>query len=181
MADSGLGLKEIFPPRRVGTRMEISRKTDYALRILSELIKSDKDVLSVRVVAQKHQIPYSFARSIQHDLTRAGIISSSRGSHGGMSILARPEKTSILDVVEAVQGPVRMASCSGAEDGEPCPFRDECHFNPIWCEAERMLEMFFKSVTLEQVVVEGLHPRIADDVSFELVGMHNKPDTVSSR
>lgn len=161
--------------------MEISRKTDYALRILSELVKNGKDVLSVRLVAEKHQIPYSFARSIQHDLTRAGIISSSRGSHGGMSLSVNPETVTILDIVEAIQGPVRMAGCSTAQDGEPCPFREECHFNPIWCEAERMLEMFFKSVTLQDVVMRGLHPRVPDTMSFELVGMGPKPDTVSSR
>ena len=66
--------------------MDISRKTDYSLRMLSELVKSDGGIVSVRTAAEKNGIPHSFARSIQHDLVRAGIVESMRGSHGGMRL-----------------------------------------------------------------------------------------------
>ena len=48
--------------------MDISRKTDYALRILSMLVESGDELLSVRVAAEQVDVPYSFARSIQHGL-----------------------------------------------------------------------------------------------------------------
>ena len=71
--------------------MDLSRKTDYALRILAELIRHDgKTVLSVRTAAKKNDVPYSFARSIQHDLTLAGIIQSTRGARGGMKLVKDP-------------------------------------------------------------------------------------------
>ena len=66
--------------------MDISRKTDYALRILSILATSESDLLSVRVAAEQVDVPYSFARSIQHGLAQAGIVESLRGVHGGMSL-----------------------------------------------------------------------------------------------
>ena len=49
-----------------GRNVDISRKTDYSLRMLAELVRSD-GVVSVRAAAEKNGIPYSFARSIQHD------------------------------------------------------------------------------------------------------------------
>ena len=83
--------------------MEISRKTDYAIRMLSSLVRSPKKLLSVRDAAEENDIPYSFARSIQHDLVIAGVIVSTRGSHGGMMLAIDPTEVSVLDIVEAVQ------------------------------------------------------------------------------
>ena len=163
--------------------MDISRKTDYSLRMLSELVKSDGGIVSVRTAAEKNGIPYSFARSIQHDLVRAGIVESMRGSHGGMRLAVDPKKVTIKTIIEAVQGPVYVATCSECgEDGGPCPFRPECHFNPIWCEAERILEVYFNSVTLYDVVVNYEHPVLANGNEFVLVGPESKrPDVPIAR
>ena len=56
--------------------MEIARKTDYALRMLATLAADPAGVVSVREVARANGVPYSFARSIQHDLALAGIVES---------------------------------------------------------------------------------------------------------
>ena len=58
--------------------MEISRKTDYALRMIASLVKQPDGVVSVRTAAKENAVPYSFARSIQHDLTTASIVESLR-------------------------------------------------------------------------------------------------------
>ena len=133
--------------------MEISKKTDYALRMLAMLVREPDQVLSVRTAADENDVPYSFARAIQHDLVRAGIIESLRGSHGGMRLAIDPEKTTLLEVVVAVQGPITLGSCeSMGPDGTICPRIGECHFNPIFCSACAILSEFFNSVTLADVV-----------------------------
>ncbi len=130
--------------------MDISRKTDYALRILAELMRHDNNnVLSVRTAAKKNDVPYSFARSIQHDLTLAGIITSTRGAQGGMKLTIDPKTTSLLTVVEACQGPVAISDCGwNGPDGTPCPRHLHCSFYSIWCGASRMLRDYLDSITL---------------------------------
>ena len=121
--------------------MEISKKTDYALCMLMCLVKNPGRIVSARAAAEDNGVPYSFARAIQHDLASHGIVESIRGAHGGMRLAIDPHETPLLDIIEAVQGPIYVATCATcAEDGGPCPFRPECHFNPVWCEAERMLD-----------------------------------------
>ena len=134
--------------------MDLSRKTDYALRILAELIRHDgKTVLSVRTAAKKNDVPYSFARSIQHDLTLAGIIQSTRGARGGMKLVIDPKTVTLLEIVEACQGPVAISGCDwNGPDGGPCPRSSHCAFNPIWCGASRMLRDYLASVSLSDVV-----------------------------
>lgn len=163
--------------------MDISRKTDYSLRMLAELVRSDGGVVSVRAAAEQNEVPYSFARSIQHDLVRAGIIESTRGSHGGMRLAVDPKTTTIKEIIEAVQGPIYVATCATcADDGGPCPFRPECHFNPVWCEAERILDAYFSMATLYDVVVDKKHPILSQGNQFILVGPeHPKPDVPSAR
>ena len=148
--------------------MDISKKTDYALRMLAALVKDPSGVLSVRTAARESGVPYSFARSIQHDLAVAGIVENTRGATGGMRLAVDPRETTLLQLVEAVQGPVVLAGClDPAREGEPCPNRPSCHFSPIWCNAERLLRGFFSSVTLYDLVEKGLSPVF--DGSFRLV------------
>lgn len=149
--------------------MDISRKTDYALRMLAALVEDPSGVVSVRTAARENEVPYSFARSIQHDLAVAGIVENARGASGGMRLAVNPKETTLLQLVEAVQGPVVIASCANpAGDGEPCPKRGRCHFSPVWCNAERMLRSYLSSVTLHDLVVRGMTPVFRG--GFELVG-----------
>mgnify|MGYP000849360894 CR=1 FL=1 len=135
--------------------MEVSRKTDYALRILSILVKNPDKVISVRDAAQASDVPYSFARVIQHDLVCSHIVSSTRGAQGGMSLAVDPKEITLLDVVEAIQGPILIAGCESAgPDNMPCPRKASCSFNPVWCNAEKILRSYFASVTLSQIVEE---------------------------
>jgi len=92
--------------------MDISRKTDYALRMLAMLAEDRESLLSVRTAAEKVDVPYSFARSIQHGLVLAGIVESLRGVHGGMRLKVDPAQITIRQVVEAIQGPLVMNECT---------------------------------------------------------------------
>ena len=76
--------------------MEVSRRTDYAIRMLLELARSDGAPISVRSLAESQDVPYAFARGIQRELVAAGLVESRRGAHGGI-VLARPaERISLL-------------------------------------------------------------------------------------
>lgn len=142
--------------------MDISRKTDYALRMLAELVRESSGVVSVRSAADQNNVPYSFARSIQRDLVQAGVIESIRGSRGGMRLVADPSTVTLLDVVEAVQGPLAISGCAAAgPDGGECPRAIACGYNPIWRGAQELLDSYLSSVTLAEAVSGRARP-VAD-------------------
>lgn len=147
--------------------MDLSRKTDYALRMLATLVSGSDGVVSVRTAAREGGVPYSFARSIQHDLAVAGIVENTRGATGGMRLAMDPREVTLLQLVEAVQGPVVISSCRVADGSGVCPNCASCHFTAVWCNAERMLRAYFSQVTLYQLVVEGMAPIFTG--GFELV------------
>lgn len=138
--------------------MNISRKTDYALRMLSMLADGENGLLSVRTAAEEVDVPYSFARSIQHGLVQAGIIESLRGVHGGMRLKADPRNVTMRQIVEAVQGPLVMNDCTGGECA--CARMECCCYHPIWAGAQALLRDYLDSVTLHDVVTCSKFPAV---------------------
>lgn len=138
--------------------MNISRKTDYALRMLAMLAENENALMSVRTAAEQVDVPYSFARSIQHGLVQAGIIESLRGVHGGMRLKLDPSEVTIRQIVEAIQGPMCVNDCT-APGGE-CARSGHCCYHPIWAGAQALLHDYLDSVTLEDVVQRRLNPAV---------------------
>lgn len=148
--------------------MEISRKTDYAIRMLSELVRRDGEIVSVRSAAEANDVPYSFARSIQHELVKTGLVESVRGSHGGMRLAVDPRTTTLLQVVESIQGPVfveRSERGSLESDRLATNHAGRC-FDPLWKGARRLMRDYLDAVTLYQVVSEGRAPVLVHGQEF---------------
>jgi Rrf2 family protein len=104
----------------------ITRETDYAMRALARLALSDANV-PVSRLAEREEIPTVFLRKIMQRLQKAGFVASRQGALGGYRLVVEPEDLSMLDIVQAVQGPVALNACF-AEEGicgriDWCPFR----------------------------------------------------------
>lgn len=148
--------------------MDISRKTDYALRMLSMLVQDQDGLLSVRAAAEQVGVPYSFARSIQHGLVQAGIVESLRGVRGGMRLKVDPDKVTIRQIVEAVQGPLTINDCTALEGD--CPRKSNCCYHPIWAGTQALVRSYLDSITLDDVVnckrAPAVDPKFADRSAF---------------
>ena len=114
--------------------MEITRRTDYAIRILLELARVGGGPVSVRELAQSQGVPYAFARSIQRELVDANLVISRRGAQGGI-MLARPaDEIALLDIANAMQKDVSCAVCS--RDPKWCDRMNECAVHLVWREVD---------------------------------------------
>jgi len=135
--------------------MQITRKTDYAIRMLVHLTIEDKGgPVSVRRLAELGDVPYSFARAVQRDLGSAGLVNTTRGARGGMRLARAAEDISLLDIVTAMQGAPSLSMC--ATDPEWCHRSPGCKVHPIWIEANEYLSTYFGSVTLAGLAAETL-------------------------
>ncbi|MDR2196997.1 MAG: Rrf2 family transcriptional regulator [Coriobacteriales bacterium] len=138
--------------------MEISRRTDYAIRLIAALTETQGKPLSVREAARLQTMPYAFARSIQHDLVHAGLITAVRGAQGGMMLAVDPAKLTLLDLIEAVQGPVSVAVCTNDRDW--CDRHDGCPFHGVWQGANSILKDYLSSVSIKELI-EGKQARLS--------------------
>lgn len=133
--------------------MDITRRCDYACRMLRAAYGGGGEYVSVSDIADKEDVPYAFARSIQHDLTKAGIVKTARGARGGLALASDPADVFLLDVLEALQGPVSISAC--VIDPDYCDRRADCAYNKVWQGADNLLAEYFSRISLKDVFEMG--------------------------
>lgn len=129
--------------------MELTRRCDYAFRILRSAYRHQDGYISIADVAEEEDVPYAFARTIQHDLATAGYLRTVRGAKGGLTLSCDPSKVTLLDVLRTLQGPVEIAAC--ATDPSSCSRSESCTINRIWIAADEALNKLMGSLTLKDV------------------------------
>jgi Rrf2 family protein len=101
-------------------------------------------------IAEVQKIPPSFLAKIISQLSIAGLIHTSRGARGGVSMARSPEAISILEVVEAIDGPISLNECSHSADS--CPFGGNCPLRTIWCGTQSELVDRLRRTTFLEVL-----------------------------
>jgi Rrf2 family protein len=130
--------------------MQITHQADYATRAILYLAQREKGKhIATGKVAKEQKIPSSFLAKIVSQLSIAGILQTSRGAHGGIWLARDPEDITLLEVVEAIDGPIRLNVCSDSS-GE-CTLEDDCPMHPVWCEAQDQLITKLKSTNFTQL------------------------------
>jgi Rrf2 family protein len=134
--------------------MQITRQADYAVRAVLYLAKIGPDMrAATSQIAQEQQIPPSFLAKIVSQLSVAGLLQTSRGARGGVSLARTPEQISLLEVVEAIDGPILLNECVAGNG--VCAFGDDCPMQPVWCDAQTELVKRLKTTTFDRFVKNG--------------------------
>ncbi|MCL1891281.1 MAG: Rrf2 family transcriptional regulator [Coriobacteriia bacterium] len=130
--------------------MDITRRTDYAIRLIAALIENEGKPLSVREAAEQQEVPYAFARSIQHDLVLSGFVRTIRGAHGGMVLAKDADSFTLLEFIEAIQGKVNVAICTTADGW--CSRDENCSFHTVWEGANDILRDYLSGATIKDIL-----------------------------
>ena len=126
--------------------MQITRQADYAIRAVRYLARQGENQrAATSTVAREMKIPPSFLAKIISQLSIAGLLHTSRGARGGVSLAREAKEISLLDVVEAIDGPILLNECVGDPDG--CQFTEDCAMHPIWKEAQETLVNRLRATT----------------------------------
>lgn len=122
--------------------MNISARCEYGYLAVLELaghLPAD-DPVTVETIAARRNIPEKFLVHVLLQLKRTGIVRSVRGSKGGYLLGRPPEAVSLLDIVEAIEGPVLKSSSAGAA-GPASP-------DPVWAEAATAIGDVLSGMTI---------------------------------
>lgn len=133
--------------------MQITRQADYALRAMLYLARLEPNQrAATSQIAEAQEIPPSFLAKIISQLSIAGLIHTSRGARGGVSLARKPEDVSLLDVVEAIDGPISLNECT--QDPSVCAFGESCPIHDVWCETQAELVQRLKESTFDKLLEE---------------------------
>ena len=131
--------------------MQITRQADYAMRAVAYLATLGTDRrAATSQIAEDQRIPPSFLAKIVSQLSVAGLLQTSRGARGGVSLARSPDDISFLEVVEAIDGPILLNEC--VADGSSCTFGETCALRPVFCDAQADLVNRLESTSFGSVI-----------------------------
>ena len=99
----------------------LSKKADYGLIALKHLAQHGEESISARKIAAYYQIPAELLAKVLQRLARKGLLVSQQGTNGGYVLARDPAAISIVDVVEALEGPISITPCERGSDCRQMP------------------------------------------------------------
>jgi Rrf2 family protein len=137
--------------------MQITRQADYALRAMLYLAKHEQSRnepgwkrATTRDIAEEKLIPTSFLAKIISQLKIKELVETDRGASGGVYLARKPEEISLLNVVEAIDGPITLNECT--KDPSICLFGDTCPLHEVWCETQAEMVAKLSAATFDKLL-----------------------------
>jgi Rrf2 family protein len=146
--------------------MQLTRAADYAVRVMIHLAglppgaRVSRSELSVAA-----ECPEQFLCKVLQNLTRAGLVISHRGNTGGFELEESHRSASVLEVVEAVEGPIRLNLCLTSDHA--CNRQGWCPAHGVWAEAQAALLQVLRGATISFLAQQAAMARRPAIVSID--------------
>jgi len=128
----------------------VRRNTDYAARLMVHLTKHyGNGPISTRAAAAEEQVPYQLACKLMQKLNNAKLVTSCMGPKGGFVLGAEPSKISLLEVFEAIQGPISINRC--VLDKNVCSRSTICAVREKLADIQENMTKGLAAITLEEL------------------------------
>lgn len=130
--------------------MKISTKGRYALRMMIDLAKQQKDgaFIPLRDIAARQGIEIKYLEQIVSLLKKSGLIQGVRGNSGGYRLTRDPAQYTVREILQVTEGSLAPVAC--LEPGAaPCPRREDCPTLAFWEDFARSIGDFLEKRTLQ--------------------------------
>ncbi len=126
---------------------DLSKKTDYGLELMLALARNySRGPLSLKQIAKEKKLPYKFLSQLALELRWGGLVEAKEGRGGGYFLTRSPQKISVAEIVEVLEGPVEVGYCLG------CPKARACGQKGVWVEVGEKVRETIKGKTLEDLI-----------------------------
>lgn len=136
--------------------MLISTRGRYALRVLIDLAgHTENGYVPMKDIAERQGISLKYLERIIPVLSKNGIVEGLQGKGGGYRLIIPPEECKIGDILRLTEGDLAPVAC--LEYGAtPCERAPECRTYPMWVEFYQMINNFFDSKTLADMIKKDM-------------------------
>jgi FeS assembly SUF system regulator len=150
--------------------MRLSQLADYAVVLMSAAARHcGGSRVNAGTLADETGVPLPTAQKLVSLLTRAGLMTSTRGTGGGIR-LARPAAAiSLAQIIEAIEGPIAMTTCVD-ETRHDCALEGNCRVRPHWGAVNTAVRGALDGVSLANLIATAspfpVRPELVEGLSF---------------
>jgi len=131
--------------------MKLSTRGRYATRALLDLaLHHDEEPVLLKDIAQRQEISLSYLEHLITPLIAGGLVRSTRGAKGGISLAKPPEEIKLVEVIQLLEGSIAPVEC--VTNPEICPRSASCVTRDVWGEIKRAINGVLQSTTLQDLV-----------------------------
>jgi len=132
--------------------MQLTRFTDYSLRVLIHLAYRKGELATIGEIATSHAISENHLMKVVHRLARLGYIETLRGKGGGMRLARAPDKIRVGAVVRDMEETLAPAEC--LETARPCDCRllPSCRLQGVLRDAQHAFLQHLDGYTLRDLL-----------------------------
>lgn len=129
--------------------LRISKLTDYGTVILAHLASQPDHQLAAAEVAERTHIALPTVSKLLKTLQRSGLVTSTRGSHGGYQLARPAAEITAAKILDALEGPFAITECSGEHSS--CGIESNCRVGHVWQRVNGAIRRALNDVTLAQL------------------------------
>ena len=131
--------------------MKLSTRGRYGTRILLDLaLHRDEEPVLLKDIAQRQQISLRYVEHLITPLITGGIVWSTRGPKGGVSLAKHPEEIRLDEVIQLFEGSIAPVEC--VNNPNVCIRSGFCVTRDIWSELKKAMSEILESTTLQDLV-----------------------------
>ena len=133
--------------------LRVTKLTDYASVVLTVLASAPDAVLSATGLAERAGLEPPTVAKVLKPLAQAGLVQAFRGVAGGYRLARPPAQISLVEIVEAMEGPLAMTECS-IHEGQ-CGIEHSCSARANWRRINDVVADALRRVTLADMILPG--------------------------
>jgi len=117
--------------------VRISKLTDYGVLVMSHLARTPQVTTSAYELAEKLSLPNPTVSKVLKYLTQNGLLISQRGPSGGYMLSRAPDRITLMEIIDALEGPLALTECSTKDSA--CVIEAECSTRNQWKGINRFI------------------------------------------
>jgi FeS assembly SUF system regulator len=136
--------------------LRLNKLTDYGAVMLSHMAHDKGEIHAAAEIAQATGISLPTVSKLLKLLTRSGLVHSVRGAKGGYFLNASPERISVAEIIQAIEGPIALTECSFPEDS--CHHPANCAIRGNWTVINQAIKTALEAVSLADLAGRKREP-----------------------
>ncbi|MBX6342745.1 MAG: Rrf2 family transcriptional regulator [Thermomicrobiaceae bacterium] len=134
--------------------MKISTRGEYGMRAMVSLARMyGQGPVPLSAIASDSAVPAAYLEQLIGPLRRAGLVTSTRGAHGGYQLARPPSEVKVGEVYRVMEGPIAPMACVSEDPEEDlCPMIDGCATRAVWVKVRDSIADALDSTTLADLL-----------------------------
>ncbi len=136
--------------------MMISTKGRYALRVMIDLASQEplRAYVPLKEITQRQNISTKYLESILSVLVKSGLVVGIRGKGGGYRLTKSSDEYTVGSILKLTEGSLAPVSCLNPSS-PACERQEACPTLPMWRKLDQIIDEYFESITLQDLINEG--------------------------